>query len=55
MKAMHELTLIVEEKVRRLLPDQFALVLDGWTLDHTTTHYIGIFATFSTATGIKLG
>ncbi len=48
---MHELTLIVEKKIKDTLPDFFALVFDGWTLDGTSTHYVGIFATFLTSKG----
>jgi hypothetical protein len=50
MKAMHEATLLVEKKIKELLPDKFALVFDGWTLDGTSSHFIGIFATFSGGT-----
>jgi len=51
MKAMSELTLKVEKTIKDILPDKFALVFDGWTLEGTSTHYIGIFATFPTLLG----
>ena len=46
MKAMHELTIIVEKKILEVLPNKFVLVFDGWTLDGTSSHFIGIFAVF---------
>jgi hypothetical protein len=52
MTAMHELTVLVEKKIKECLPDKFALVFDGWTLDGTNTHYMGLFATYPTVQGI---
>ena len=61
MKYMRVLTKSVEKAVAAELPDQFALVIDGWSLDgvliHLTsaflflysgqsTHYLGIFASY---------
>ena len=43
-KYMSLITERVEEKVRRKLPDKFALVFDGWTT--TDYHYVAVFATF---------
>ena len=54
MKAMHDLTVIVENTIKKLLPNKFALVFDGWTLEGTNTHYVGLFATFFTVLGIIL-
>ena len=36
----------VEKVIASLLPDAFALVFDGWSLDGQSTHYIALFATF---------
>jgi hypothetical protein len=44
MNIMQLLTEYVQQKIRHLLPEVFALVFDGWTFDQT--HYSGIFATF---------
>ncbi|RHY57120.1 hypothetical protein DYB38_014335, partial [Aphanomyces astaci] len=41
---MHALCAHVERKIASQLPDQFALVHDGWS--HGSTHYLAIFATF---------
>jgi hypothetical protein len=46
MKYLAQLTLIVEKKIMEILPDKFSLSFDGWTLDGSSTHYIGLFATF---------
>lgn len=46
-KYMHKLTKIVEEKIRNILPDEFCLIFDGWTKQ--TTHFIAVFATFSSS------
>lgn len=43
-KYMHALTKKVEETIRKLLPNKFALVFDGWSTNDT--HYIALFATF---------
>lgn len=39
------LTVKVEGKTADLFPNRFAIVLDGWSCD--STHYVGVFATFS--------
>lgn len=44
MKYLHKLTLLVERKFSSMLPEQFALVYDGWSLHGT--HYLCIFATY---------
>ena len=41
---MRLLTERVEEKVRRKLPEKFALVFDGWTT--TDYHYVAVFSVF---------
>ena len=41
---VHKLTALVEEKISSVLPDKFALIIDGWS--HTSTHYLAIFASF---------
>ncbi len=46
MKYIHKFTLQVEQSIKRLLPDKFCLLFDGWTLDGQSTQFIGIFATF---------
>lgn len=43
-KYMIALTTLVESKISDILPDKFAVVLDGWSAGDT--HYIAIFATF---------
>ncbi|ETV74064.1 hypothetical protein H257_11375 [Aphanomyces astaci] len=44
MKYMHALCAHVERTIASQLPDQFAIVHDGWS--HGSTHYLAIFATF---------
>ncbi len=44
IKYMEGLTKIVENKIQVLLPDKFALGIDGWTVSHV--HYISMYATF---------
>ncbi len=44
MKYIEKLTKKVEQKIRRLLPDKFALLFDSWTKGGT--HCLGIFATY---------
>lgn len=54
MQTMVLLTGAVEEKIKKLLPNMFALVFDGWTLGQS--HYLGVFATFpdeESTTGYK--
>ncbi len=46
MKYIGELTQELEAKISSILPEKFALVFDGWTLDGTSTHYMAVFATF---------
>ncbi len=47
MKYLGSVTQVVERQIRILLPDTFALVFDGWTCG--STHYLAIFASYSTA------
>jgi hypothetical protein len=44
MQTMVLLIGAVEEKIKKMLPNMFALVFDGWTPDQS--HYLGVFATF---------
>lgn len=44
LKYVENLTELVEKKLSQLLPEKFALMLDGWST--TNTHYIGIMAIF---------
>lgn len=41
---MSTLTTVVEEKVKSVLPDSFAIILDGWSSGDT--HYVSVFASF---------
>lgn len=43
-KHMAALTTLVESKISDMLPEKFAIVLDGWSAGDT--HYIAMFATF---------
>ena len=36
----------VEEEVRSILPEQFALIFDGWSADGVSLHYVATFASF---------
>eukprot|EP00171_Calliarthron_tuberculosum_P003101 IDg3101t1 len=53
MKYLGLLTKLVERKVSDLLPDNIALVFDGWTAD--STHYLAVFATFPLCDGEGFG
>jgi len=44
MKYLKLLTEVVEEKVAASLPEQFGLIIDGWT--EGTTHFFGLVACF---------
>ena len=44
MKYLLRMTAFVERKIGRCLPEQFALVFDGWSCG--STHYVVVFATF---------
>jgi hypothetical protein len=44
MNGLLKLTVSVEKKIKRLLPDVFALVFDGWSLHGT--HFLTVFATW---------
>ena len=44
MKYMDLLVVEVEERIKKDLPQKFAVVFDGWSED--STHFIGIFAVF---------
>ncbi len=37
--------MIVEAKIRNILPDIFSIVFDGWTT--SDSHYIAMYATFA--------
>jgi hypothetical protein len=39
---MGKLTNLVEEKIKKILPNQFAVAFDGWT--ESSTHYLAVFA-----------
>jgi hypothetical protein len=41
---MEQFARLVENKIRKMLPPQFAIVFDGWT--DCSTHYLAIFAVF---------
>jgi len=49
---MSSLASTVESKIREILPDKFALVFDGWTLDGSSTHYIALYARWMNGTTI---
>ena len=51
MHYLPRLTHHVEKKIANELPDNFALVLDGWPTD--STHCLAIFASFETTTSTK--
>ena len=50
MKYMELLVLQVENRIKDDLPEKFAIIFDGWSED--STHFIGIFAVFSSAKDI---
>ena len=41
-ESMGKLCFLVEEKIKTILPDMFALAFDGWTA--SSTHYLAVFA-----------
>lgn len=41
---MKLLTVAVETKISKMMPDKFPLIFDGWTLEGVSTHYVAIFA-----------
>lgn len=47
IKYMSRLTATVEKKIAKLLPNKFALVIDGWS--SSGTHYLAVFATFASS------
>lgn len=49
VKYMEKLGTIVEQKLAQILPDQFGLIIDGWTCNGE--HYIAIFATWTDDNG----
>ena len=53
MKYMELLVLEVEERIKKDIPQKFAVVFDGWSED--CTHFIGIFAVINSdeAEGIQ--
>ena len=44
MNYLEALTLVLEKKITKMLPDKFALVFDGWSLDGTSTHFVAAIA-----------
>lgn len=34
-------------QIADILPDKFAIIFDGWTLDGQSSHFMGIFASFN--------
>ena len=42
---MQKVTALVEKKIALLLPENFALVFDGWTL--SSFYFFGVFASYS--------
>lgn len=44
MSAINLLTVKVEEKIKKLLPDVFAVIFDGWSSGGS--HYLSVFATW---------
>lgn len=46
-KYMLSLTEVVEKKISEALPEQFAIVFDGWTVN--STHYVAVYATYSSS------
>lgn len=46
MKYMDVMTKSVEKEIRKILPKQFAVIFDGWSMDGTSIHYIAAFASF---------
>jgi hypothetical protein len=48
-KIIANLTDIVLEKVKNILPDHFGLMMDAWT--RLATHYLAVFATFLSNNG----
>lgn len=54
MKYMKLLTEAVEKKIAGMLPENYPLIFDGWTLDGASTHYIAIYARWlSTKNGME--
>ncbi len=43
-KYMLKMTLIVEKEISKILPEKFALIIDGWSCG--TTHFVGIFESY---------
>lgn len=50
MKYLMKITVCVEKKIARLLPNKFALVFDGWSGGET--HYVSVFASIPADTPI---
>jgi hypothetical protein len=45
MNGIGKLTYLVEEKIKQILPEKFALIFDGWS--DSSIHYLAVFAVFS--------
>ena len=43
---IEKLTVEVENEIKKVLPSKFGVMLDGWTDNGTSMHYIGVFACF---------
>ena len=46
MEFMCHMTKTVEDEIKKILPDKFALIFDGWSVDGQSTHYIALIASF---------
>ena len=51
LKYMHALGIEVENKIKRMLPTTFGLIVDGWTC--ASEHYFAVFATWCRGTVVK--
>jgi len=43
MKCLEAVTIMVEKKIEKLLPDKFAIIMDGWSSGNT--HFVGSIST----------
>lgn len=51
MKYIENLSIIVEEKIKQIIPNTFGIIFDGWTCDGTAEHYIALFAVWCDCDG----
>jgi hypothetical protein len=49
---MGNLTEEIEKEIQEILPEQFGLILDGWT--EVREHYVAIFACFPKGAGLQI-